>query len=101
MILETITVPRLSTLLVPFAFWAGTTVEESAEEFCLDDIEQKKIVFIDTVPKYDSTLIHALINVESRGKSNCVGDTHLGEPSIGVKQIRPKMDREENTILKI
>lgn len=101
MILETITVPRLSTLLVPFAFWAGTTVEESTEEFCLDDIEQKKIVFIDTVPKYDSTLIHALINVESRGKSNCVGDTHLKEPSIGVLQIRPIMVREVNRILKI
>lgn len=46
-------------------------------------------------------LINALIYVESRGKSNAVGDTHLGEPSIGVLQIRPIMVREVNRILKI
>ena len=46
-------------------------------------------------------LINALIYVESRGKPNAIGDTHLGEPSIGVLQIRPIMVREVNRILKI
>jgi len=45
-------------------------------------------------------LIQALIQVESRGKKNCVGDKHLIIPSIGVLQIRPIMVREVNRILK-
>lgn len=86
---------------MPFAFWAGSTTNEPKEEqFCLDDNEK---IVNDTirVKVVDSTLIHALINVESRGNAKCVGDTHLGEPSIGVLQIRPIMVREVNRILKI
>jgi hypothetical protein len=45
-------------------------------------------------------LLEALIQVESRGIENCVGDKHLGRPSIGVLQIRPIMVREVNRILK-
>jgi hypothetical protein len=45
-------------------------------------------------------LINALIYVESRGKTDAIGDTHLGSPSIGVLQIRPIMVREANRILK-
>jgi len=45
-------------------------------------------------------LINALIHVESSGKSDAVGDTHLDSPSIGVLQIRPIMVREVNRILK-
>jgi hypothetical protein len=101
MILHSISVPRISALLVPFAFWAGSTTNEpTEEEFCLEENE-KIIQITDTVEVADSSLIHALINVESRGKSNLLGDKHLGEPSVGVLQIRPIMVREVNRILKI
>tara|TARA_B100000575_G_C23123888_1_gene650827 strand:+ start:1402 stop:1971 length:570 start_codon:yes stop_codon:yes gene_type:complete len=46
-------------------------------------------------------LIKALIQVESNGKEDCVGDRHLIIPSIGVLQIRPIMVREVNRILKL
>ena len=101
MILETMSIPRISTLLVPFAFWAGSTANEpKEEEFCLEENE-KIIQITNTVEVADSSLIHALISVESRGNAKCIGDTHLEEPSIGVLQIRPIMVREINRILKI
>jgi len=53
----------------------------------------------DTIQPVD-TLVIALIYVESRGKENAIGDTHLGSPSVGVLQIRPIMVREINRILK-
>lgn len=53
----------------------------------------------DTIQPID-TLVIALIYVESRGKENAIGDTHLGSPSVGVLQIRPIMVREINRILK-
>ena len=102
MIFETISVPKFSTLLVPLAFIAGSMKEKPKEEFCIDDnnlVIEKKIVEKQLI--VDSSLIHALINVESRGNAKCIGDTHLGEPSIGVLQIRPIMVREVNRILKI
>ena len=40
--------------------------------------------------KNDINLIKALIQVESSGKEDCVGDRHLIFPSIGVLQIRQK-----------
>tara|TARA_B100001093_G_scaffold48995_2_gene41614 strand:- start:1454 stop:1963 length:510 start_codon:yes stop_codon:yes gene_type:complete len=99
MILQSITIPRISALLVPFAFFAGTFVnEDKKEEVHLDE---NTVEVVDTVTVVDSTLIHALINVESRGDSNCLGDLHLGSPSVGVLQIRPIMVREINRILKI
>ena len=48
----------------------------------------------------EGDLIEALIQVESRGNENAVGDKHLGKPSVGVLQIRPIMVREVNRILK-
>ena len=45
-------------------------------------------------------LLEAMIQVESRGNETCVGDKHLGRPSIGVLQIRPIMVREVNRILR-
>ena len=45
-------------------------------------------------------LIEALIQVESRGNDSAIGDRHLGEPSVGVLQLRPIMVREVNRILK-
>ena len=50
--------------------------------------------------KNDINLIKALIQVESRGKEDCIGDKHLIIPSIGVLQIRPIMVKEVNRILK-
>src|SRR6056300_1117018 len=52
------------------------------------------------IPEVDN-LINALIMVESNGNDSAVGDVHLGEPSIGVLQIRPIMVREVNRILGI
>lgn len=48
----------------------------------------------------EGDLIEALIQVESRGKENAIGDKHLGKPSVGVLQIRPIMVKEVNRILK-
>jgi hypothetical protein len=45
-------------------------------------------------------LLEAMIQVESKGVENSVGDKHLGRPSIGVLQIRPIMVREVNRILR-
>lgn len=45
-------------------------------------------------------LIDAMIMVESMGNDSAIGDRHLGEPSVGVLQIRPIMVREVNRILK-
>ena len=70
MIFQSISVPRISALLVPFAFWVGsTTSEPKEEELCLEE-NKKTIQIKDTIKVVDSSLIHALINVESRGKSN-------------------------------
>lgn len=63
-------------------------------------IKEFKIEPIIIEPEITS-LIDALIEVESNGNDSAVGDTHLGEPSIGVLQIRPVMVREVNRILKL
>ena len=100
MIIKSILVPRSSIFLLPLAFWFGSlTSAEPEKEFCLED-EPVKIPKKEEV-KVDSTLVCALINVESRGNSKCLGDLHLGSPSVGVLQIRPIMVREINRILKI
>ena len=62
-------------------------------------VKEVTIVEVDTMQAIDS-LVEALIFVESRGKEDAIGDTHLGAPSIGVLQIRPIMVREVNRILK-
>jgi hypothetical protein len=58
-----------------------------------------EVLPVDTVLPID-LLIEALIKVESGGKADAVGDSHLDSPSIGVLQIRPIMVREVNRILK-
>ena len=101
MILKPITVPAISTMLLPLSFWFGSfSNQPKVEEFCLED-EPIIIVKEKVKEKVDSSLVHALINVESRGNSKCLGDLHLGSPSVGVLQIRPIMVREINRILKI
>jgi len=58
---------------------------------------------IEIVPKTPpiEPLIDALIMVESLGNDSAIGDVHMGEPSVGVLQIRPIMVREVNRILKL
>jgi|TARA_B110000879_G_scaffold180381_1_gene236973 hypothetical protein len=63
------------------------------------ELEPLPIKQIITEPVVDD-LIQALIQVESRGNDSAIGDRHLGEPSIGVLQLRPIMVREVNRILK-
>jgi len=60
-------------------------------------------VITEIVPKTPSIepLIDALIMVESLGNDSAIGDVHMGEPSVGVLQIRPIMVREVNRILKL
>lgn len=60
------------------------------EEHIKEIVEEQKI----------DLLLEAIIQVESRGKEECIGDKHLGKPSIGVLQIRPIMVREVNRLLK-
>jgi len=61
----------------------------------IEDIKPEPVEVIEK-----SYLLEAMIQVESRGKEGCIGDKHLGKPSIGVLQIRPIMVREVNRILK-
>lgn len=58
-----------------------------------------KSIHLNTNPVND--LVNALISVESNGNDSAIGDKYLGEPSIGVLQIRPIMVREVNRILKL
>lgn len=67
----------------------------------LEQPQEEKVVLEKIKVKPIEPLVNALIYVESRGKSDAIGDTHLGEPSIGVLQIRPIMVREVNRILKL
>lgn len=69
----------------------------------LEIIKPNKETCTDTIvhdPNYGlDELTIAMIAVESRGDSTAVGDTHLGQPSIGILQIRPIMVKEVNKIL--
>lgn len=72
--------------------------EEVIEPIIIEPIEIKELV-IETPPI--EPLIEALIMVESMGNDSAIGDVHMGEPSVGVLQIRPIMVREVNRILKL
>ena len=66
----------------------------------LEPIPIKEIV-VELPIMDESDLVQALIQVESQGNDSAIGDVNLGEPSIGVLQIRPIMIREVNRILKL
>ena len=70
-------------------------------EDCLPDLVEIEVIEQPIIEDQKQKLIEALIQVESRGKENCVGDLHLIVPSVGVLQIRPIMVREVNRILAI
>jgi hypothetical protein len=82
----------------------GMTDSKEEKKVEIIELESKPIqpIVVEEIqiPKVDD-LINALIMVESSGNDSAVGDTHLGEPSIGVLQIRPIMVREVNRILKL
>jgi len=59
----------------------------------------EEIEVLERLERYE--LIKALIEVESNGRVNALGDLHLGEPSIGVLQIRKVMVDDINRILKM
>ena len=76
-------------------------ISGNEDEYCIPiEIEEYQVKTIDA-EIHANRLIEALIQVESSGKEDCVGDKHLIIPSIGVLQIRPIMVREINRILKI
>jgi hypothetical protein len=76
--------------------------ESSVREYpdlCIDDsdvvLRVRKNGRIDSLDE----LIAALIHVESSGRNDVIGDSHMGAPSVGCLQIRPIMLREVNSIL--
>ena len=76
-------------------------ISENEDEYCIPiEVEEYQVKTIDK-EIHANRLIEALIQVESGGKEDCVGDKHLIIPSIGVLQIRPIMVREINRILKM
>ena len=89
----------LLLLLIPFTFSGGAEQVDLGEykDLKTPKIEEEVVEIKDDHTDY---LLEALIQVESRGNENAVGDRHLSRPSVGVLQIRPIMVREVNRILK-
>jgi len=89
----------LLLLMLPFTFSGGA---EQVDLGKYKDLKTPKIEKEVVEIKDDHTdyLLEALIQVESRGDENAVGDKHLSRPSVGVLQLRPIMVREVNRILK-
>ena len=91
-------------ILAAFLLLSSTSkTNDSREVIEILELEPKPIKeMVVGVPQIDeSQLVKALIIVESQGNDSAIGDTHLGEPSVGVLQIRPIMVREVNRILKL
>ena len=92
-------------ILIPFMTSSGhsPTIITTPQPIIESPIVGSPIITQPTVipTKSIDDLINALIYVESRGIDSAVGDKHLGEPSVGVLQIRPIMVREVNRILKL
>ena len=89
----------LLLLLVPFTFSGGAEQVDLGEykDLKTPKIEEEVVEIKDDHTDY---LLEALIQVESKGNENAVGDKHLSRPSVGVLQLRPVMVREVNRILK-
>jgi len=85
--------------LIPIFASGPSTQKPRLDIVPITKLESLPIKQIITEPEVDD-LILALIQVESRGNDSAIGDRHLGEPSIGVLQLRPIMVREVNRILK-
>ena len=91
----------LLLFLFPLTFSSGTELVQYSPALDLSQLPDEQLK-IEVVKEEDHTdyLLEALIQVESRGNENAVGDRHLSRPSVGVLQIRPIMVREVNRILK-
>lgn len=89
-------------ILLLFTLFIPTILSSSQPKVDLTQrvVEEKVIIEKREVDPIEP-LINALIQVESRGNSQAIGDTHLDSPSIGLLQIRPIMVREVNRILKL
>ena len=83
-------------LILSILFFTSTPINTPPPSLPQCEIQDTIELPHDSIP----LLINALIHVESSGKSDAIGDTHLDFPSIGVLQIRPIMVREVNRILK-
>ena len=89
-------------LTVASIFSIFTTSNPTPEPDCLPEpIEVEPKQEQKEQKEIQTNLVEALIQVESRGKEDCIGDKHLIIPSVGVLQIRPIMVREVNRILKL
>ena len=89
----------LLLLMIPFTFSGGAEQVDLGEykDLKTPKIEEEVVEIKDDHTDY---LLEALIQVESKGNENAVGDKHLSRPSVGVLQLRPVMVREVNRILK-
>tara|TARA_Y100000389_G_scaffold53033_1_gene48902 strand:- start:39 stop:512 length:474 start_codon:yes stop_codon:yes gene_type:complete len=85
--------------MIPFTFSGGAEQVDLGEykDLKTPKIEEEVVEIKDDHTDY---LLEALIQVESKGNENAVGDKHLSRPSVGVLQLRPIMVREVNRILK-
>ena len=88
-------------LTVAGLFSSIIVTDEQPKQDCLPDLIEIEVKEEPKIIPPTTNLVEALIQVESRGKEDCIGDKHLIIPSIGVLQIRPIMVKEVNRILKI
>ena len=86
---------------VPFLISTAIVAREFEKPLELEAKPIKEMVVEVPIKAVELELVNALIMVESQGNDSAIGDTHLGEPSVGVLQIRPIMVREVNRILKL
>jgi hypothetical protein len=91
-------------LLCTTIFTPLTALNDNIREMCVDkinivkDSEHEIDIFDITI---DPQLIDAIISVESNNGKRVYGDLNLGEPSVGVLQIRPIMVDDVNRILRL
>lgn len=95
------TVLAITLFTVPFIIATPFSSTEAPVEPIenLEVIKETPVVLVKKEPEIN-ILLDALIQVESKGDSSAIGDTHMDVPSVGVLQIRPIMVREVNRILK-
>ena len=96
--LNNLTVPLI--LAIPLSF-SDYLIESKHNPPVKEEVVEVEEVIVKEKIVNNPNLVEALIQVESNGKEKAIGDTNLGEPSVGVLQIRPIMVEEVNRILKI
>ena len=92
--------PYIILISLGLAGLLGFITSSTVQKNSYKKLEKRVEVLEQDTPQPIDTLVIALIHVESRGKEDAIGDTHLATPSVGVLQIRPIMVREINRILK-